>query len=329
MRGHREGSTLTHSSIPRPIEDTWQTWRARVDDELRRLIGSGDPDALFESMRYSVEAGGKRLRPLLVIATLEALGRDPVPALPAACAIELVHTFSLIHDDLPALDDDDLRRGRPTNHVVFGEATAILAGDALHALAFRVLSRDLLATYPAPLCLEAVECLSDAAVDGLARGQVADLQAEGRAMSREALLSIHERKTGALFRCAVRLGAILGEASAQQAADLDAFASSLGLAFQIADDVLDVTRSREELGKSPGKDERDGKATYVQHYGLAGARERVDEACQRATVALASWGAPAASLRAFAAYVLEQVAARTSSGRLRSAPRVDCAEPAR
>jgi len=280
-------------------------------------------------MRYSVEAGGKRLRPLLVIATLEALGRDPVPALPAACAIELVHTFSLIHDDLPALDDDELRRGRPTNHVVFGEATAILAGDALHALAFRVLSRDLLGAYPAPLCLEAVECLSDAAVDGLARGQVADLQAAGRATSHDALLSIHDRKTGALFRCAVRLGAILGEASAQEEGDLDAFASSLGLAFQIADDILDGTRSRQELGKSPGKDERDGKATYVRLYGLAGARERLDEACQRATVALASWGAPAANLRAFPAYVLEQVATRRSSGKVRNAQKVDSAEQGR
>jgi geranylgeranyl diphosphate synthase type II len=328
MRGHREARPLFISS-PRPFEATWRTWRTRVDDELGRLIGSGDPDALFASMRYSVEAGGKRLRPLLVIATLEALGRDPVPALPAACAIELVHTFSLIHDDLPALDDDDVRRGRPTNHVVFGEATAILAGDALHALAFRVLSRDLLAAYPAPACLEAVECLSDAAVDGLARGQVADLQAAGRATSREALLSIHELKTGALFRCAVRLGAILGEASAQQAGDLDVFASNLGLAFQIADDILDVTRSQQELGKSPGKDERDDKATYVRLYGLAGARERAEDACQRATAALASWGAPAAMLRSVAAYVLEQIATRRSSGKMRHAERVDRAEPAR
>ena len=265
-------------------------------------------------MRYSVEAGGKRLRPLLVVLTLEALGRDPSPALPAACAVELVHTFSLIHDDLPALDDDDLRRGRPTNHKVFGEATAILAGDALHALAFRVLSRDLLATYSAAQCLEAVDCLSDAAVNGLASGQVADVHAGGSTATAADLLFIHERKTAALFRCAVRLGAILGQATLPQARDLDEFASAVGLAFQIADDVLDVTRSARDLGKSPGKDERDDKATYVKLYGLAGARQRLADAGARAKAALASWGPRAASLVAIADYVVAQAAAPPADG---------------
>jgi geranylgeranyl diphosphate synthase type II len=299
---------VTVSSTTREFESYWRCWRTRVDEELGRLIGSGEPEALYSSMRYSVEAGGKRLRPLLVLATVEALGHDPVPALPAACALELVHTFSLIHDDLPALDDDDMRRGVPTNHVMFGEATAILAGDALHALAFRVLSRDLRDAYPASSCLKAVQCLSDAAVDGLACGQVADLQAAGRATTRESLLYIHERKTGSLFRCAVQVGAILGQASPQEARDLDVFASSLGLAFQIADDILDVTRSEQELGKSPGKDERDGKATYARLYGLVGAHERLQEASLRAAGALASWGSRAAMLRALAAYVASQVA---------------------
>ena len=296
------------SSTACDFESHWRRWRRRVDEELGRLIGTGEPEALWRSMRYSVEAGGKRLRPLLLLSTLEALGRDPVPALPAACAIELVHTFSLIHDDLPALDDDHLRRGVPTNHKVFGEATALLAGDALHALAFRVLSRDLLDAYPASVCLAAVHCLSDAAVDGLACGQVADIQAGGRATTAEKMLFIHDRKTGSLFRCAVQLGAILAHASPRQTRELDVFGSSLGLAFQIADDILDVTGSAEELGKSPCKDERDDKATYVRLYGLSGARERLLEAGHRAADALASWGDEATMLRALAGYVVAQVA---------------------
>jgi geranylgeranyl diphosphate synthase, type II len=290
------------------LELYWHRWRTRVDERLGRLIGSGEPEALYSSMRYSIEAGGKRLRPLLVLAVVELLGDDPVRALPAACALELIHTFSLIHDDLPALDDDVIRRGRPTNHVAFGEATAILAGDALHALAFQVLSKDLLEAYPASLCLEVVHCVSDAAVNGLACGQVADIQASGHATTKEKLTDIHNLKTGSLFRCAVRVGAILGRASSQQADDLDMFGSNLGLAFQIADDILDVTRSQQDLGKSPGKDDRDGKATYVRLYGLAGARDQLEEACVRAAGALASWRADAAMLRALVEYVANQVA---------------------
>jgi geranylgeranyl diphosphate synthase type II len=298
--------TTLHSSTLPDLHAHWRRWRGRVDDELGRLIGVGEPAELWTSMRYSVEAGGKRLRPLLVVLTIEALGGDPGPALPAACAVELVHTFSLIHDDLPALDDDDLRRGLPTNHKVFGEATAILAGDALHALAFRVLSRDLLGAYSAAQCLAAVDCLSDAAVNGLASGQVADIHAGGRTTTAERLLFIHERKTASLFRCAMRLGAILGQATPAQARDLDDFASALGLAFQIADDVLDVTRSARELGKSPGKDARDDKATYVSLYGLPAARQRLADAAAGATGALASWGPSAAVLRAVVAYVVAQ-----------------------
>jgi geranylgeranyl diphosphate synthase type II len=301
------------SPASRELEAYWRRWRQRVDEELGRLIGAGEPESLYASMRYSVEAGGKRLRPLLVLASVEALGGDPVAALPAACAIELIHTFSLIHDDLPALDNDQLRRGRPTNHVVFGEATAILAADALHSLAFRVLSQDLLAAYSARQCLEAVQRLSDAAVRGLACGQVADIEASGRATTHEELRSIHERKTGALFLCAVQLGAILGNASSQETCDLEAFASNLGLAFQIADDILDATRTQQELGKSPGKDERDGKATYVRLFELHGARARLEEACIRAASALASWGERGAMLRALAAYVLSQVGRRPNA----------------
>jgi geranylgeranyl diphosphate synthase type II len=308
-------------STPSPADDLasrWRFWRTKVDQELDRLVGAGQPDVLWRSMRYSVEAGGKRLRPLLTLATLEALRRDPFPALPAACAVELVHTFSLIHDDLPAMDNDDFRRGRPSNHRAFDEATALLAGDALHSLAFRILSNELADAYPASSCLACVRSLSDAAVHGLASGQVADIQAGGRPTTEEALLFIHERKTGALFRSAVEIGAILGDASPRQARELDLYASSIGLAFQIADDILDVIRSTGELGKSAGKDERDGKATYVRLFGVAGARERLHAAIDRATGALASWGPEAQTLRALAELVAQQVAARAADVRLRS-----------
>jgi geranylgeranyl pyrophosphate synthase len=297
------------------VASRFSAWRKRIDRELDRLIGAGEPAMLWQSMRYSVEAGGKRLRPLLTLATLEALGRDPLPALPAACAVELVHTFSLIHDDLPALDDDDLRRGRPSNHRAFDEATALLAGDALHALAFNSLSIALSESYPAARCLACVRALSTAAVHGLASGQVADPQAGGRRMTEEGLLFIHERKTGALFRAAVEMGAILGEASPRQSSELLRFASSLGLAFQIADDVLDVVQSTEELGKSAGKDERDDKATYVRLFGVTGARARLRDAIDGAGAALSSWGPEADALRSVAHQVARQVAARVASSR--------------
>ncbi len=309
-------------TLPRThdLDSHWQQWRTTVNTELDRFVPVAEPRTLWESIRYSVTAGGKRLRPFLVIATMEALVQDPRPAIPAACAIELIHTFSLIHDDLPALDNDEFRRGVPSNHSVYGEATAILAGDALQALAFRLLSRDLRASYPASLCLDVVEQLSDTAVNGLACGQAADLAATGKPIGEESLRYIHDHKTGSLIRCAVRVGTVLGSATPQQTHDLDAYAMSLGLAFQIADDVLDAVGSAMELGKTPGKDERDGKATYAKHYGISRAMQSLREEGLRAEQALASWGEEATMLRLLVRHVVRQCQTGLASWKLEEDP---------
>jgi geranylgeranyl diphosphate synthase type II len=285
----------------------WQTWKTAIDAALDDLVPVSEPPALWESMRYSLQAGGKRIRPLLTIATIEALGADPAPAMGAACAMELIHTQSLIHDDLPAMDNDDLRRGKPTNHKVYGEAQAILAGDAMLAHAFHVLAGPLATHYPAAACLAACRELADATTD-MVRGQVVDIASEGHEVSAETLGYIHANKTGALMRAAVRLGAILGAADAARRAQLDAYAAHVGLAFQIADDILDVTKTAEELGKTPGKDEAAGKATYPAVYGLAAARAKLDFEVEGALAQLAGWGPNADPLRAIARFVAEEVA---------------------
>jgi geranylgeranyl diphosphate synthase type II len=285
----------------------WQAWRTAIEEALDRLTPMQQPPVLWESMRYSLQAGGKRIRPLLVIATLEALGQDAQPAMSAACALELIHTQSLIHDDLPAMDNDDLRRGKPTNHKVFGEAQAILAGDAMLAHAFSLLAGPLSAHYPAELCLAVCAELAGATTD-MVRGQVVDIASEGQAVSAETLSYIHTNKTGALLRAAVRLGAILGRANDAKRQELDRYAAHVGLAFQIADDILDVTKTAEELGKTPGKDAAVGKATYPALYGIDAAREKLDAEIAGALEALASWGEPAEPLRAIARFVGAEVA---------------------
>ncbi|MDB5101235.1 MAG: farnesyl-diphosphate synthase [Cyanobacteria bacterium RYN_339] len=285
----------------------WQAWRVTIEGELDRLSAHREPAKLWDAMRYSLQAGGKRVRPLLTVATLEALGRDPRPALPAACAVELIHTQSLIHDDLPAMDDDDLRRGKPTNHKVFGEANAILAGDAMLAHAFVLLAAELTPAYRPELALAAIRELAEATV-AMVSGQVVDIESEGQAVAADVLEYIHRHKTGALIRAAVRLGGILGEASADDMQRLGAYAEELGLAFQIADDILDGTKTAEELGKTPGKDQDAGKATYVTLYGLAEARRRLAEARERALAPLAGWGERATALGAIVGYVVDQVA---------------------
>ena len=285
----------------------WERWRLAIEEALDGLAPMRHPETLWSSMRYSLQAGGKRLRPVLTIATMEALGADPRPALPAACALELVHTQSLIHDDLPAMDDDDLRRGKPTNHKVYGEAQAILAGDAMLAWAFATLAGPLAAHYPADRCLGAVRELAEATVLGMVSGQVVDVASEGQPVDEATLTYIHTHKTGALIRAAVRVGAILAGADEARARALDAYADAVGLAFQIADDILDCTRTAEELGKTPGKDEAADKATYVKLFGLPAARERLGIAVAAAESALAGFGEPAEPLRAIARYVAAQV----------------------
>lgn len=226
-------------------------------------------------MRYSALAPGKRLRPVLLMAAAHAVGGEDVaisePILDAACAVELVHCFSLIHDDLPAIDDDDLRRGRPTNHVQFGEAIAVLAGDALFALAFQVLARCKGSDAAVRECLASLSESSGS--DGLVGGEVLDVLTEGRDFSEDELAFIHSRKTGVLIKACCRMGCILAEGSAQDLTALELYGDHVGLAFQIADDVLNETSTATQLGKAANSDALRRKATYPAKYGLEGARE--------------------------------------------------------
>lgn len=278
---------------------------AALPEQLKR--GQG-PDALQQAMAYSLLAGGKRLRPVLVLAAAE-LGDLPVEAvLPAACAVEMIHTYSLIHDDLPAMDDDDYRRGRLTNHKVYGDAMAILAGDSLLTLAFQLVAET--AADPriggakaARACGELARAAGSA---GMVGGQVEDLAWEGKQAGPEVLTAIHRGKTGALFAGSLKVGGILAGLTEEQLAALEQYAYAFGLAFQIQDDVLDVAGDSAKLGKTVGSDERKDKSTYVRHYGLEGAREKARQQVALAQAALAPFGPAADPLRALAAYVVER-----------------------
>jgi len=233
------------------------------------------PPRLAEAMRYSMQAGGKRLRPALALASCEAVGGDPEAAIPFACALEMIHTYSLIHDDLPAMDDDALRRGVPTNHKVYGEAVAILAGDALHTLAFGVILREVAdAAISRRL---AAELEHAAGFSGMVGGQVDDIESNQKTPTEERLLRIHERKTAALIRAATRGGAIAGGASDEHVEALGRYGQHLGLAFQMVDDVLDETGTAEALGKTPGKDREGGKMTFVALEGIEAAQRRAEQ----------------------------------------------------
>jgi geranylgeranyl diphosphate synthase type II len=246
----------------------------RVDAALDRWVPAEgqDPALIHRAMRYSLFAGGKRIRPLLAIAAAEAVSDSPVGIENAACSLELIHTYSLIHDDLPALDNDDLRRGRPTCHKVFGDAMAILAGDALLTLAFEVLGR--LEDIDANRRVRLVEELARASgtVGGMIGGQVNDIQGEGKHPTAQLLDSIHRAKTGALLRASVRIGALYAGADTNQLAALTRFGEHAGLAFQIVDDVLDVEQPSEKLGKTAGKDAQQQKITFPAVYGLEKSR---------------------------------------------------------
>jgi geranylgeranyl diphosphate synthase type II len=254
----------------------------------------GDADGLVEAMRYSLLAGGKRIRPVLALATAESLGEPPERLLPSAAAIELVHTYSLIHDDLPAMDDDDLRRGRPTCHKVFGEDTAILAGDALFAEAVRLVCERQPGGPEAQVGILA-ELSGATGVHGMVGGQYLDLMDAGRE-SATALRRVHSLKTGRLMACAVHCALVLARPEPAVEAVYRAFARELGLLFQIVDDILDVAGSEEELGKAVGADARRGKVTYVSFHGLEGARRLAAEAHARARAALDELPGPAEDL---------------------------------
>lgn len=252
-----------------------------IDQEINQWLPPSQeyPEVLTESMRYSLFAKGKRLRPILLLATAEALCGKRREFLPAACAIEMIHTYSLIHDDLPAMDDDDLRRGIPTNHKVYGEANAILAGDALLTYAFYLIaSMKIEMEHAEAVQLELIRELSEAAgFRGMIRGQVADLLNEGKHASKEMLEFIHQNKTGAMLQAAVRMGARLGGASQHQLDALTRYASAIGLAFQIVDDILDVEGNTEVMGKSVGSDAALDKSTFVSLYGLEESKVKARE----------------------------------------------------
>jgi farnesyl diphosphate synthase len=290
------------------VPDTFAAWRAarqaEVEQALSRFVPADAPAGLGEAMRYAVLDGGKRLRPLLVLATCEAVGGRADAALRAACAVELIHAYSLVHDDMPCMDNDVLRRGKPTVHVRFGEAQALLAGDALQALAFELLVPGD-ATLPDAMSARLCRLLALAAgADGMAGGQAVDLASVGIALDRPALEAMHRRKTGALLQASVTMGAATASPAPAVQAALADYGAHLGLAFQVVDDILDVTADSATLGKTAGKDAAADKPTFVSLMGLAEAQAYADAVLAQAHAALERSGLPhTATLHALADWV--------------------------
>jgi geranylgeranyl diphosphate synthase type II len=263
------------------------------------------PGTIHKAMRYSLFAGGKRMRPVLTLAAAEACGGDDTSAMPLACAVECIHTYSLIHDDLPAMDNDDFRRGKPTNHKVFGEGIAVLAGDALLTQAFEIAAQ--CRTWPRYSMRDVVHEIAVASGSlQLIAGQVADLEGEGKKRSRHELKYIHERKTSALLCCSVRLGGMSANCPPAQLQALTDFGYNVGLAFQVIDDILDVTQTSEQLGKTAGKDTKAQKATYPSIVGLEKSRVIAAELTERAFAALKIFRGQARALEALAEYLLKR-----------------------
>lgn len=288
-----------------PIEIYLRQVAGDVDSALNRLLpkASAKPSTIHRAMRYGLFAGGKRMRPVLCIAAAEACGGRKDHALPAACAVECVHTYSLIHDDLPCMDDDDFRRGRPTSHKVFGEAIAVLAGDALLTVAFEILAS--VRETPRYRLKDFMAKLSYAAGSRkLIAGQVADLEGEGKKSSRAELRFIHECKTAAMIAASLELGAMSANASPRQLSALSAFGTNLGLAFQVIDDILDITQTSEKLGKSAGKDLAARKTTYPALLGLDAARREACRLTASARKAIEPLGANTVRLHQLADYLL-------------------------
>lgn len=277
------------------MENTFTDQMARdqalIEDYLARAFAGETRHAdLQEAMEYSLLAGGKRIRPILTLETCRLCGGDVEAALPFACGVEMVHTYSLIHDDLPAMDNDDLRRGRPTNHIVYGEAAAILAGDALLTAAFEQLTK---AELPAERIVDAVMCLSRAAGSaGMVGGQALDMAGEGRALSREELELLQSLKTGALISAAAELGCIAAGGTTEQRSRVRAYAQALGRAFQVRDDMLDVISSQAELGKPVGSDRLNEKSTFVTALGLEGCAALVEKLTRQAVEVMEGFARP-------------------------------------
>ncbi len=285
--------------------------KSLVDRTLESLVPPPKtfPPKVFEAMRYSLFAGGKRVRPILAIAAAESVGAKTAGLLPIAGSLELIHTYSLIHDDLPAMDNDDFRRGRPTCHKVYGEAVAVLAGDGLLNRAFEVLSDPRrFKSVPANRLIAVIREISTASgVFGMVGGQVVDMESEGKDVDFPTLEYIHTHKTGALIRASVRVGALYAKAGKKQFTALTRYGELAGLAFQIADDILDITGKQEELGKDVGSDLRKGKKTFPSFYGLEESRRRAVEVVDKAIVALKNFDKKADPLRELARYIINRV----------------------
>lgn len=279
---------------------------AVIDKALDELLpATARPPLIFEAMRYSLFAGGKRLRPIMLMAAADAVGGGGAKFINAACGLEMIHTYSLIHDDLPAMDDDDFRRGKPTNHKVYGEGIAILAGDGLLTAAFEtMLSQP--GVEPAVLVRVVGEVAAAAGAAGMVGGQVVDLQSEGKTIDSETLKFMHQAKTGALFKASIRAGAMLAGASEAQLDRLTEYAEQFGLAFQITDDILDVTGSQDKIGKPVGSDIKNDKVTYVSLYSLDGAQVMARQAVDAALAALSGFGDEAVVLRELVLYLISR-----------------------
>lgn len=282
-----------------------------VDKTLEKLVPPATmfPTSVHEAMRYSLFAGGKRVRPILAIAAAEALGAKTADLLPIAGSLELIHTYSLIHDDLPAMDDDDFRRGRATCHKMYGEAIAILAGDGLLNMAFEALSDPRrLKAVPANRLISIIKEISTASgVFGMVGGQVVDMESEGKDVDLPTLEYIHTHKTGALIRASVRTGALYAKAGKRQFTALSRYGEMVGLAFQIADDILDITGTQEEIGKDVGSDIEKGKKTFPSFYGLEESRTRAAEVADKAVQSLREFDRKADPLRELAKYIVNRV----------------------
>ena len=280
---------------------------ALIDNALDKMLPPADtyPETIYEAMRYSLFAGGKRLRPILLMAAADAVGVDGKEYLHVACGLEMIHTYSLIHDDLPAMDDDDYRRGKLTNHKVFGDATAILAGDGLLTAAFEVMLSQP-GSEPEILLKVVRDLAASAGAKGMVGGQVVDMLSEGKKIDSDTLKFMHQAKTGALFKAAIKAGAILAGATPLQVLALIEYAEQFGLAFQITDDILDVIGNADKIGKPVGSDEKNEKVTYVTLYGLEGARDMAGEASQKAVEALMAFGPAADILRELVNYLISR-----------------------
>ncbi len=278
------------------MDRSYNDYKEIIDTHLLDFIPNIDNKSisLYEAMKYSLTAGGKRLRPVLLLAACEFAGGDIKEAIPYACAMEYIHTYSLIHDDLPAMDNDDLRRGQPTNHKVYGEALAILAGDGLLTTAFEAINKDMMLYFDEPEKMRkrinaSFEIAKGAGCKGMVAGQVSDIEAETNDCSNEMLEYIHINKTAALIKSAIKAGLYLGNPSSDMLSQLDKYAENLGLAYQIADDILDVIGNPEELGKETGSDKKKNKTTYTSINGLEAAQDRLEQLTENAVEAIADY----------------------------------------